>query len=159
MADETGADDALLAELRTVIDMDDPPPPALVEAIKNSLDWLDADHQIAELVSDSHLAGAAALRAAHEPRVLTFTADESTLVVEVVEPPAAAPPDGRRVIGQIVPPAPAGVDVRTADGVTTHVRADEHGRFRATGVSPGPVTISVRYDDASRPPFVTTWIS
>lgn len=161
--DARDTDEELLARLGQALDAEDPPPADLVQAIKNSLDWASADVRLAELVSDSRLTGAALVRGAAPdriPRVLTFTSDTATLVVEVVDEPSGTGPVTRRVVGQLMPPATAEVTVRTSDGPVSTVVFDEHGRFRTTGLPTAPLALTIRYDDESdHPAFATGWIS
>ncbi|WP_166353960.1 hypothetical protein [Phytoactinopolyspora limicola] len=158
MDDLTAADRALLADLRDAFQQLDPPPPHLLHAAHTSLDWMNADAILAELVADSAATGAPALRAAAPPRVLTFDAEGTTLVVEIVTVARVGEPAaGRRVIGQVLPAGDANVEIRTAYGAAVQVRADGHGRFRATEVPAGPLAFSCQFDDPTRTPFVTGW--
>ncbi|RIQ32129.1 carboxypeptidase regulatory-like domain-containing protein [Jiangella rhizosphaerae] len=147
-------DDRLVDQLREVIEATDPPPRRLVDAAKASLVWRTVDAELAELVADSSTEPAAAVRSATEaPRLLTFTAGDTVVVLEVTREAGA-----HRVMGQIVAPAPATVEVRHAEGVVT-VATDADGRFRAAPVAPGPISVSCRFDDDARPPLVTSWVS
>lgn len=152
------ADRALLADLRDALDRADPPPRHLMDAARHSLDWMDPDAALAELVSDSALAGAPAVRAAEPPRVLTFDAAGTTLVVEI-RPSSGSreQPPTRHAIGQLMPPGAADVQVRGTGGDTVQARADEYGRFRTGDLPEGPLAISCRFDDAARRPMVTRW--
>lgn len=147
-------DDRLVEQLREVIEATDPPPRRLVDAAKASLVWRTVDAELAELIADSSTEPAAAVRSATEaPRLLTFTAGDTVVVLEVTREAGA-----HRVMGQIVAPAPATVEVRHAEGVVT-VTTDADGRFRASPVAPGPISVSCRFDDDARPPLVTSWVS
>lgn len=147
-------DDRLVDQLREVVEATDPPPRRLVEAAKASLAWRTVDAELAELIADSSTEPAAAVRSATEaPRLLTFTAGDTVVVLEVTREAGA-----HRVMGQIVAPGPATVEVRHAGGVVT-VATDADGRFRAAPVAPGPISVSCRFDDAARPPVVTSWVS
>jgi hypothetical protein len=161
MDDPTDADLTLLADLRDALNRLDGPPADLMEAARHSLDWLDVDAAIAELVADSSVNAELAVRAAQPPRVLTFDADgATTLVVEILtgaQEPGAPP--RRRVVGQLLPPGDADVEVRASDGERVRVRSDSHGRFRATDVPDGIIAFSCRFDDPQRTPFVTRWTS
>lgn len=153
MSETDHADGELEAQLRETLEVLDAPPAALVEAARASLTWLTVDAELASLVSDSAAEAAPALRAFAPPRLLTFTAGDTTLVVEI-----ANERNVRRVLGQIVAPSTATVEIRHADGAS-EVTADEHGRFRITPVPGGPLSIACRFDDPTREPIVTSWVT
>src|SRR5215204_6307751 len=88
-----------------MIEETDPVPAALVGAARASFTWRTIDAELAELTSDSAL-DAAAVRSTRAPRLLTFTAGETTLVVQVA-PLAAGQETERRLLGQLVAPRPA----------------------------------------------------
>lgn len=147
-------DDQLVARLREVIEVTDPPPQRLIEVAKASLAWRSVDAELAELVSDSSAEAAAAVRSAGEaPRLLTFTAGDTVVVLEVTREAGA-----HRVMGQIVAAGTATVEVRHSDGVVA-VTTDADGRFRAAPVPGGPISVTCRFDDGDRPAVVTSWVS
>lgn len=147
-------DDQLVDRLREVIEATDPPPRRLVDVAKASLAWRSVDAELAELMSDSSAEPAAAIRSAGEaPRLLTFTAGDTIVVLEVTREAGA-----HRVMGQIVAPGAATVEVRHSDGVLS-VTTDADGRFRAAPVPGGPISVSCRFDDGERPAVVTSWVS
>ena len=147
-------DDQLVDRLREVIEATDPPPRRLVDVAKASLAWRTVDAELAELMSDSSVEPAAAIRSAGEaPRLLTFTAGDTIVVLEVTREAGA-----HRVMGQIVAPGAATVEVRHSDGVLS-VSTDADGRFRAAPVPGGPISVSCRFDDGERPAVVTSWVS
>lgn len=160
-ADRAGAggdenDGSLLEELRTVLRQVDPVPARVREAAKASFAWRTVDAELAELAFDSLVDQhqLATVRAAGEPRLLTFTAPGLTVEVEV-----AASGGRRRLIGQLVPPGAAQVKVRHPGGAVT-VDADELGRFTVAEVEPGPVRLQCRVRRAEPvAPFVTDWVS
>jgi len=124
--DDLGAldDDALLAELARVLDRVSAPPPEVVEAARGLFTWRTVDAELAELTHDSLIAPAApGVRAAGQPRILTFEAGGLTVEVEVDEAPGA-----RRLIGQLTPPGRAELELRTSDTPVVG-EADELGRF------------------------------
>jgi len=156
VAELSPADRELLAILRDMIEETDPVPAALAAAARASFTWRTVDAELAELTSDSALDGAA-VRSTRAPRMLTFTAGETTLVVEVA-PLAADPQAERRLLGQLVAPRPAEVEVRHGTGSLT-VSADEFGRFLAEPVPAGPVSLACRFAAAGEPSIVTSWVS
>ena len=156
MAELSPADRELLMILRDMIEETDPVPAALVEAARASFTWRTVDAELAELTSDSAL-DPATVRSTRAPRLLTFTAGETTVVVEVA--PLTADPDAeRRLLGQLVAPRPAQVEVRHGTGSFT-VSADELGRFRAEPVPAGPISLACRFSPAGEPTIVTSWVS
>lgn len=146
-------DHALLARLRSTFEAADPVPPEAVEFARTSLSWRDPASALAELITDS-LTDAALVRArrAGGPRLLTFEADGLTIEVEVAENG-----EKRRLLGQLVPPSRAEVVIRWANG-QTHVNADEIGRFSASDIPAGPVSLSCTLDHATKP-VATSWVS
>jgi hypothetical protein len=156
MSDLDPAERELLAEVREMLDETDPVPEFLLAAARETYTWRTIDAELAELTGDSALE-AAAVRASRAPRLLTFTAETATLVVEVAEQVRGASL-GRRLLGQILSPRPADVEVRHGEG-TLSVTADEFGRFRAEAVPPGPISLACRFGGALKPQLVTSWVT
>lgn len=158
MTDEVqGMDEAdvrLLAALRAVAGTVDPVPPGVVEAAKASITWRSIDAELAELAYDSLLDDALLVGTRSEvaPRSLTFEAADVVVEVEVVDTG-----DRRRLLGQLVPPRPAEVQVRHSGGLI-RVDADEVGRFSAAGVAAGPVSLRCRVPGRDGPPVETPWV-
>ncbi|MCO1661101.1 hypothetical protein [Pseudonocardia humida] len=121
-------DDALLAELARVLERVSAPPPEVVEAAKGLFTWRTVDAELAELTHDSLIAQRElGVRAAGQPRILTFEAGGMTVEVEVDDVPGA-----RRLIGQLTPPGRADLELRSADDTVVGSivgSADELGRF------------------------------
>lgn len=145
-------DHSLLARLRSTFETVDPVPPDALDVARTSLSWRDPDAALAELVADS-LTDAASVRSrrAGGPRLVTFEADGLTIEVEVAE-------DGetRRLLGQLVPPSRAEVVVRWSNGHTS-VNADEIGRFSASGIPAGLLSLTCTLEHATRA-VATSWI-
>jgi hypothetical protein len=156
MSDLDPADRELLAQVKEMLDETDPVPEFLIDAARGTYTWRTIDAELAELTDDSLLEGTA-VRSSRAPRLLTFTAEAATLVIEVAEHVRGASP-GRRLWGQVLSPRPAEVDVRHADG-TVSVTADEFGRFRAEAVPPGPISLACRFGGALKPQLVTSWVT
>lgn len=135
-------EDALLAALRSAASRVDPVPPRVLEAAYDALTWRRIDAELAALVEDSAEVGAVAgVRGGASPRLLTFEADAAGVEVEVHESA-----DARRVVGQVVPPRAATIEIRHASGTTEPMGVDELGRFVAE-VPRGPVSVRVLLDD------------
>jgi hypothetical protein len=145
-------DDALVDELRRVVGIADPIPERVLESARASFSWRTIDAELAELSHDSMLdAHAAALvRSSDAARTLTFDAPGLSVEVEVTTTGAE-----RRLLGQLVPPQTASIEVRHPGG-TTAVDADELGRFAVDGVAAGPVSLVCRPADARA--VATEWL-
>ena len=148
------ADAQLLDELRQAASQFDPPPAAVTEAARSSFTWRTVDAELAALVFDSGIdRPVTALRGGEGPRLMTFSSSGLDIEVEVDDL------GGRRqLVGQLVPPQAAEIDVRHGAGTTT-VQADQLGRFRAEEIGSGPVSLRCRLAAApSARPVVTEWI-
>lgn len=147
-------DEQLLDELRGAAGRYDPPPASVMDAARSSLTWRTIDAELAALAFDSAVdRPAPTVRSAGGPRQLTF--DAPGLSIEVEVSPAGT---RRRLVGQLTPAQAARIDVRHAGGITT-VDADALGRFRADGISAGPVSLRCHPTaPPSAPRFVTEWV-
>jgi hypothetical protein len=148
-------DEGLLAELRGAAARFDAPPAAVLDAARASLTWRTIDAELAALAFDSAVDRAATpVRSGDGPRLLSFNAPGLTVDLEV------SPVGPRRhLVGQLVPPQRARVDVRHRDGITS-VDADELGRFTATSISAGPVSLRCHLAGSpSGPAVVTEWLA
>jgi hypothetical protein len=160
MRDGTTAEDrALVERLRTVYDEIDPAPAHVIEAALGSFAWRDIDADIARLVADTADARSAALSGVRgadgdvqHARLVTFDAVGVTVEVEV-----AQTGDRRRLMGQLVPPAAAAVQILTPGGDRT-VRADDLGRFVADDVPAGPVGLAITIPGAPKV-IASAWIT
>jgi hypothetical protein len=150
------AERQLLAQVRALLDDTDPVPEFLLDAARETYTWRTIDAELAELTGDSLLEGAA-VRASRAPRLLTFTAEAATLVVEATEQIRGATVH-LRLLGQILTPRPADIEIRHGEG-TLSVTADEFGRFRAEAVPSGPISFACRFGGALKPQLVTSWVT
>jgi hypothetical protein len=153
--DDEPEDARLEEELRELAARLEPVPDRLVQAALDAYAWRTIDAELAELAFDS-LADqdeAALVRGHQQERLLSFRASGLTIEVEVT---AAGP--ARRLIGQLVPPQRAELEIRRQDGVV-RIATDEFGRFVADRMPAGPV--SLRLGPApgeGRSAVVTEWI-
>jgi hypothetical protein len=146
-----GPDERLLAELRELLDRSAPLPPRVVQMAKDSYTWRTVAAELAALTSDSLVEPAAgAVRGAATPRSLTFAAADISIEVEVGE---QGP--NRRMLGQVVPPQPARIEVRQ-DEATWTVEADVVGRFVVDGLGAGPVRLRCQLAEGRA--VVTEWV-
>lgn len=146
-------DDDLIGLLSETLDAIDTPPPTLVDAARGAYTWRTVDAEIAALVADTTTALPAGTRSATATRVLTFTSGDTTIVLEI-----ATERQVRRVLGQVLDATRATVEVRHIDG-SVAADTDEWGRFRASPLPDGPLSITCRFDDQERLPISTTWIT
>jgi hypothetical protein len=144
-------DDELLSALALALRELDPVPAGVVETGKTALSWRTVDAELAELVADTEVetAGASRVRA---PRILTFAADDTTLVLEVTEEQ-----NGRRLLGQIVAPRRAGIEAAHRFGTVT-VETDDLGRFRIEHFPAGPIRLSLRVPGKAST-VITPWVN
>jgi hypothetical protein len=147
-------DEQLLAELRAAAGRIDPPPPEVIEAAHAVFTWRTIDAELAELTYDSLMDDRplVGIRGGGGPQVLSFEAPEVTIDLEI----ARQPGDRRRLVGQLAPPQPASIEIRTLHG-TTAAQADERGRLLVDGVDPGPLSLRCRLDSGTV--VVTEWTS
>jgi hypothetical protein len=140
------ADDALVGDLRRVLGIVDPVPEHAQLAARLAIEWRSIDAELAALVHDSRTdEPALALRGTAAPRALTFEALELTIEIETV--PEGASGDDLRLVGQLIPPQAAQIAIHNGDDLVLR-HADERGRFDATGLRPGPLSLRCRLGDA-----------
>ncbi|MFJ3335069.1 hypothetical protein [Streptomyces sp. NPDC086766] len=134
--DEEEFDVGLLEEeLRAATAILDPVPSALRQLAFEAYALHDLDTRIAELTFDS-LVDALPVRGATDvPRMLTFRAGELTVDVEVTE-------DG--LLGQLMPPRPARIEVLSGPHAGVPLTADDLGRFAGDAPPAGPFALRLR---------------
>lgn len=143
-------DDELEEELRQAIARADAVPPLLRQAAVDAYGWRTADAELAGLAFDSLVAPGAAVRGPTTGRLLSFEAGDLTIDCEI-----SGTGPARALIGQIVPPQQAALEVRQRAGVTT-LESDQLGRFRAESLGPGPFSLRCR---ASGRQVTTEWVA
>ncbi len=125
-------------ELRQAAAVLDPLPSALLQVAVDAYALYDLDARVAELTFDS-LVDAVPVRGATDvPRMLTFSAGEVTLDVEV---------SAQGLMGQVLPPQPARVEVLAGPRATAALTADDMGRFAADTPPGGPFALRLRTGD------------
>jgi len=149
------ADADLLDSLRAVVSRVDPVPAEVEEAARATYTWRTIDAELAELAYDSLLDDdrLAGVRSVDAHRTLSFEGPAFTVEIEVAEEGGS-----RRLLGQLVPPHPAEIEVRHSGGLLSS-RADEIGRFAAAGVAPGPVSLRCRLAGTGGATFETSWVT
>ncbi|MGE5830458.1 MAG: hypothetical protein ACM30G_19145 [Micromonosporaceae bacterium] len=150
MTAETPDNDlAIETELRLAATLFDPVPAPLLYDVIDAFELRTLDAELAELTFDS-LSELSLIRAEHEPRILTFSADRRVVEVEVTDANG-----GWRIIGQLTPPGPAKVELRTRRR-SVAAETDTWGRFSAP-LEASPFSIRCRWPETARP-LVTEWI-
>lgn len=155
MPDETDHSD-LEEELRRVVAQIDSVPAALLEAAVGAFAWRTIDADLAELVFDSLVDqdDATLVRGTGHARMLSFRASNLTIDIEVT-----GTGDSRMLVGQLVPPQPATVDIHQGARVIT-IDVDELGRFSAGPLQAGPTSLRCRVGgDIIRPSVATDWVA
>jgi hypothetical protein len=156
MSQETDPDERLIGELRALFGELDPVPPLVTETAKASLGWRRLDADLAELLSDSALQDepfALARGSEATARSVTFSSSELTIDIEVHVDDTA-----RTLLGQLSPPALAGIEVQTMDDEIVSTEADQLGRFRVRLATGGPIRLRVLGADGTAP-VETSWIT
>ncbi len=146
---DTMDDDELLAEVGRVLDVVDPVPHAVTEYAKAGFGWRNIDAELAELVYDSATEGLVGVRSDSETREVTFRAPGVEIEVAVVGEGT------RRIVGQLVPPQMATIELRFG-GEQRLTESDTLGRFSFDDVPPGP--ISLRCDLGGDQSVQTDWL-
>ncbi|MGO8727963.1 MAG: hypothetical protein ACLQK8_14885 [Streptosporangiaceae bacterium] len=149
-------DDELEEELRRTAASLDPVPPELLRAAADAFTWRTVDAELAELVYDSLVDedALALVRGGSDRRLLSFEAGGLSIDLEVSTAGAA-----RELTGQLAPPQRASIEIRAGSG-RVRTDADELGRFRATSVPAGPMSLRCQLAAAGTgPAIVTDWIS
>lgn len=140
-------DDELVEAIKAGLELTDPVPESALEAAKAAFTWRTIDAELAELVYDSAEAGLVGVRG-ESARQVTFRSPGVEIEVMVMDERV------RRVVGQLVPPQQATVEVHTSEGVREQ-GTDSLGRFSFEGIAPGPVKLSVQ--TAGGGTVVTEW--
>jgi hypothetical protein len=144
---ETASDEALLGSLRKLASRLDPVPAAvragaaLGSRFAAPTNW---DAELARLTYDS-LLDEEDLRAvrARGVRQLTFEGPHLTVELQVRAGRSEGP---RELVGQLVPPQAARIEVRSAEG-SVPLEAGQRGRFRCEVAQAGPMSIRCVADD------------
>jgi hypothetical protein len=147
--------DPLLDALRDVTAKVDPVPAAVTEFARLALGLRTIDAELAELVYDSATDAelATAVRGGESARMLSFAAGAVSVELEVT-----VAGEVRDLVGQLVPPQAATIEIRHRDG-SVEVAADDLGRFAAPGIAAGPVSLQLRLLAVPHAtPVTTEWL-
>lgn len=139
-------DDGLLGELRQAACILDPVPPALRQIAVDAYALHDLDARLAELTFDSLVDAIPVRGAAEPPRMLTFHSGDVTVDVEVT---------AQGLMGQVLPPQPARIEVLGGPQTSLPLVADDMGRFISEEAPTGPFALRLR---AGGEVVVTEWL-
>ncbi|MFE0805878.1 hypothetical protein ACFW4M_03055 [Streptomyces sp. NPDC058794] len=133
-------------ELRQAAAILDPVPAELRRIAVDAFALHDLDARVAELTFDSLVDAVPVRGATDPPRMLTFRADDVTVDVEVT---------GDGLIGQLLPPGPADVEVLSGPRAHALLTADDLGRFTGGAPPAGPFALRLR---TGSDVVVTEWL-
>ncbi|WP_415943487.1 hypothetical protein [Streptomyces sp. 067-1] len=139
-------DGLLEEELRQAAAILDPVPAELRRVAVDAFALHDLEARVAELTFDSLVDAIPVRGESDPPRMLTFSTDGVTVDVEVTA-------DG--MIGQLLPPGPAGVEVLSGPRAHARLTADDMGRFTGEAPPAGPFALRLR---TGREVVVTQWL-
>lgn len=129
------AAELLEEELRQAAAILDPVPAELRQLAIEAYALHDLDTRIAELTFDSLVDAVPVRGALDPPRMLTFTTGDLTVDVEVT---------GEGLLGQVLPPRTARVEVLGGPRRTAQVPVDAMGRFMTEAPPTGPFALRLR---------------
>ncbi|MFD7463561.1 hypothetical protein [Streptomyces tendae] len=139
-------DGLLEEELRQAAAILDPVPADLRRVAVDAFALRDLDVRVAELTFDSLVDGIPIRGETDPPRMLTFQSDGVTVDVEVT---------AEGLIGQLLPPGPAGIEVLSGPREHARLMADDMGRFTGQAPPAGPFALRLR---TGREVVVTEWL-
>jgi hypothetical protein len=134
-------DDELLIHLH---DLFPPVPEHVLDLGYAAFSWLEPNATLVPLIAETDTAPAGVRGSG--ARLLTFAGPRVSVEIEL---------SGREIVGQLAPPSPAEVILRSPSG-EHGTRTDEAGAFALTGVPPGAISLLFRLADATS--LVTSWI-
>jgi hypothetical protein len=147
MTDRNLSDETILRVLREALDEE--PPAGAVAVALGAPDLVGLREELANLEYDSLIDDEALLvRSSNQHwRSASFSFGDVTLDIEILD-------DERTVVGLLLPPEPAEVEIRQFDA-NYLVNTDDSGRFRCV-IAPGPVQLRIRRHEAE---IVTAWLT
>ncbi|MFJ4804494.1 hypothetical protein [Streptomyces murinus] len=143
---EATADALLEEELRQAAAVLDPVPDFLRQLALEAYALHDLDARIAELTFDSLVDALPVRGVTDAPRMLTFRAGALTVDIEVT---------GEGLIGQVLPPGSARIEVLGGPGAARPVAVDSLGRFLSDDPPCGPFALRLR---TGTEVIVTEWL-
>lgn len=131
---------AIVAEMRAVLDAEDPMPPGLVDRVRFGIDLDPVDVEVSRLVAIPESA-----RSDEYARTVTFQSDSLAIMITV-----GPEVDGTvRIDGWLAPSACRRVELRCTEGERS-TASDDTGRFAIEAVPAGTVRFLVHDPSGSR---------
>lgn len=130
-------DDQLMDMLAKALDASDPMPESVLAAAKSTFTWRTIDAELASLVFDSATEELAGVRSTDSARQMTFRTPGVEIELAVVSETS------RRLVGQLVPPQAAEIELHHED-TTSSTQSDVLGRFTFQDVPVGSVRLVCR---------------
>lgn len=144
-------DEIALAALREIIAASPAVPPEYLTIARNAYAWHHIDAELAQLSFDSRYDTtlSAGLRSeSASVRALTFAAERFSIEIEASD---------NALFGQLVPPQPGTVELRTLNGQTTEGEIDELGCFTIEPKPDSQFRLRFRTRDSSD--VLTGWVT
>ena len=132
----------------------DPVPEEVLASAKASFEMRSVDDELGALVYDSMIDDELLVgvrSGGRSVRQLTFAARGLVLELEVSD-------DRRKLVGQIVPPQPAEMELRHSRG-TAAITVDELGCFGVPAIPDGPISFRCRPTRGDADSVATSWIT
>lgn len=144
-------DEQLLSRLAEALDAAEPIPPEVIEAAKATFTWRTIDAELAALVFDSATEELVGVRSAEATRQMTFRTPGVEIELVVVSETS------RRLVGQLVPPQAAEIELHHEDETRT-VQSDNLGRFTFHDVPAGSIRLTCKLSAEGEAIIQTEWI-
>ncbi len=144
-------DEQLLNRLAQALDAAEPLPEGMIDAAKATFTWRTIDAELAALVFDSATEELAGVRSTDATRQMTFRTPGVEIELVVVSETS------RRLVGQLVPPQAAEIELHHEDETRT-VQSDNLGRFTFHDVPVGSVRLTCKLTGEGETTVQTEWI-
>lgn len=144
-------DEELLSRLAEALDIAEPLPDGVIEAAKMTFTWRTIDAELAALVFDSATDELAGVRSSAATRQMTFRTRGVEIELVVISETT------RRLIGQLVPPQAAEIELHHEEETRT-MQSDNLGRFAFHDVPAGSVRLTCKFVGEGEASVQTEWI-
>ena len=145
------SEEQLLARLAAALDAAEPMPEGMLDQAKATFTWRTIDAELAALVFDSAAEELVGVRSSDANRQMTFRTPGVEIELVVVSETT------RRLVGQLVPPQVAEIQLHHEDGSQT-ASTDNLGRFAFDDVPAGSVRLTCRLIGEDEAVVQTEWI-